>query len=114
MLFSINAFFPAHVNPAFPPSPRPFTPPSESLFSSVSQTWQHEWPSHLVMFDNLLMLSSSTESSEEENSRQSVRHFISKLGYEEVWSSGWNGWEGDDKRQGPVKIWQYIPNTTSS
>lgn len=36
-----------------------------------------------------------------------VELFLRQLGYEVVWKSGWNGWEGDEKRRGQVLIWKW-------
>ena len=81
--------FPATVDPTFPPSPYPSTPAGMIVWD---KPWSHTWPSHIVLFGDLL-------------TRDGVRELLEKKGYREVWV-GRNGWEEDDKRQGGVRIWQ--------
>ena len=43
----------------------------------------------------------------------SVKDILTKAGYLEDWRSGWNGWEGDEKRRGEVVVWTRRLSTMS-
>lgn len=63
------------------------------------------------MFENLLFINGLHIHQDNHTVTQTnVKGYISRLGYQEIWDSGWNGWEGDEKRRGAVKIWQFLPN----
>lgn len=82
--------FPAQVDPDFPRSLRPFTTPGTL---NRSQDWSHEWPQYIVMFGALLR-------------EAGVREFLVEKGYTIVWDEEY-GWDGDESRQGGVKVWVY-------
>jgi len=69
------------------------------------------------MFDNLLSMKLADNRPAYDGNRNnnrditSFRDILVQLGYIEVWSSGWNGWEGDERRRGEVRLWQF--NTES-
>ncbi|KAF8319286.1 hypothetical protein DL93DRAFT_2053664 [Clavulina sp. PMI_390] len=101
-------FFPPTVNPSFPPSPRPITPPgraSPSLNSAYAshglghgrEAWEHEWPQFFVLYDVLLPIRGG----------QSVEELLVRMGYGQVWRSGWNGIEGDERKRGEVLMWKW-------
>jgi phosphatidylinositol glycan class B len=108
-------YFPERVSPSFPPSPYPSTLPGEKDEFTKRKRWQHEWPSHLVMFDDLLSMRMSSADVKHSRSRNvtSFRDIVLQLGYSEVWNSGWNGWEGDEHRRGEVRLWQFSPEGSS-
>ncbi|KDQ60920.1 glycosyltransferase family 22 protein [Jaapia argillacea MUCL 33604] len=81
--------FPAEVDVTFPPSPFPSCVPGEA----PDDRWRHEWPRYLVMFGALL-------------DEEGVREAIEGKGYAEVWI-GTDGWEGDARRRGGVRVWKY-------
>lgn len=63
------------------------------------------------MFDNLLSMKLAVNQPAYNRDITSFRDVLVRLGYNEVWSSGWNGWEGDERRRGEVRLWQF--NTES-
>ncbi|PCH37875.1 glycosyltransferase family 22 protein [Wolfiporia cocos MD-104 SS10] len=87
----LRAYFPSTVDPAFPPSPYPSTPPG----AMADRPWRHEWPQYIVCFGALL-----------ENGE--VRAIMEMNRYREVWKSE-SGWEGDPRRRGGVRVWQFQP-----
>lgn len=56
------------------------------------------------MFDALLH-NSGCDNAGGDDSLSSMHAVFEKMGYTELWSSGWNGWEGDENRRGAVKVW---------
>jgi len=94
----LHKFFPPNVSPDFPA-----TAPRPSLVGRRlpdSDSWYHPWPSHFVFFDSLLRLHDAS-------GNVSVQHILEDKGYEEIWDSGWNGWEGDEQRRGSVRVWKW-------
>lgn len=91
----MHTHFPDQVDMAFPPSPMPSSPAGQSNLTEGD--WSHTWPSHLVMFDALFQIPD-----------EPVAEMFHKLGYEVLWTSGWNGWEGDEKRRGEVLVWGWV------
>lgn len=113
----LSLYFPERVSRSFPPSLYPNTVPGQKETFSKGGRWQHEWPSHLVLFDNLLSMRLAVNQSAGGDKQAisedvtSFRDVLVRLGYSEVWSSGWNGWEGDERRRGEVRIWQFSPDS---
>ncbi|KAH9948858.1 Alg9-like mannosyltransferase family-domain-containing protein [Amylocystis lapponica] len=87
----LRARFPRAVDPAFPPSPFPCSRPGAP--ASLHDGWRHEWPQNIVLFGALL-------------EAPGVRGVLEAMGYEEVWGME-RGWEGDPRRRGGVRVWQY-------
>lgn len=88
ILTYLQTRFPAAVDPRFPPSPLP------STTSSGSIDWQHTWPSHIVVFEDLLS--------------SSVAGVLHKQQYHQVHSI-WNSHlQDDDRRRGRIIVleWQ--------
>ncbi|OCH87404.1 glycosyltransferase family 22 protein [Obba rivulosa] len=88
----LERHFPKEVDPSFPPSPFPSTDPRKPL--SLSDDWSHEWPQNIVLFGSLL-------------SEPGVRDLLLRIGYREIWAREY-GWEGDNRRQGGVRVWRYL------
>lgn len=71
------------------------------------------------MFDNLLsvrmVVNQSAGHSKQSQSQNitSFREILVRLGYNEIWRSGWNGWEGDERRRGEVRLWQFNAGSPS-
>ncbi|KAH8106820.1 glycosyltransferase family 22 protein [Cristinia sonorae] len=89
--------FPPEVNPAFPRSPRPFSIPGAT---NQLHDWSHEWPQYIVMFGALLR-------------KPGVRELLTDRGYSIVWDKEF-GWDGDENRQGGVKVWKYLGHDSVS
>ncbi|KAF9240062.1 glycosyltransferase family 22 protein [Melanogaster broomeanus] len=99
----IQAHFPAHVDPTFPPSPYPSSVPNVSFIQTLRTIeiqsgswdleWRHEWPRYIVCFGVLL-------------EEPGILALFKEKGYNEVWKGGWE-WEGDAKRRGGVRVWEY-------
>ncbi|WFD36575.1 glycosylphosphatidylinositol anchor biosynthesis [Malassezia cuniculi] len=89
--------FPHQVDPAFPPSPGEVkkaarVPPERAQFDLG---WQHEWPSHLVVFDALLHVKAHNTS---------VKDILAEKGYTErlrVWNSIFHP---DQRRRGSIVV----------
>ena len=111
--------FPSHVDPSFPPSP--FPPPDPFALSATipsilkarqdledrkfDRGWSHTWPSHLVVFQNLL-----DEVCRPQEDCESVGDLLEKKGYRverEFWN-GIGGWHEDERRKGGIVVlrWQ--------
>ncbi|KAF8320799.1 hypothetical protein DL93DRAFT_2052249 [Clavulina sp. PMI_390] len=116
-----TTFFPASVNTAFPPSPRPVTPPGgfspslEAAYASHGlghglEAWEHEWPEFLVLYEALLPVRGKHRSEDHEGLAriEGVEEMLVRLGYREVWRSGWNGFEGDARKRGELLMWKWI------
>jgi len=85
--------FPPTVDPAFPPSPAAAALPSAYLTGSGAK---HTWPSHLVVFEELLGRSGQ--------SGQSVAELLAERGYaeqERIWNSHFHD---DSRRLGDILI----------
>ncbi|GAA5936177.1 putative glycosylphosphatidylinositol-alpha 1,2 mannosyltransferase [Sporobolomyces koalae] len=115
--------FPPTVDPSFPPCgpnctphPDPYTlSPSSPVVLQARQAlesqgfdrgWRHTWPSHLVVFKNLLKV--SCRPNEDCSTVGSL--LLDKMGYrveKEFWN-GIAGWHEDDRRKGGVVVlrWQ--------
>ncbi|KAF9246445.1 glycosyltransferase family 22 protein [Melanogaster broomeanus] len=99
----VQAHFPAHVDPTFPPSPYPSSVPNASFIQTLRSIeiqlgswdleWRHEWPRYIVCFGVLL-------------EEPGILALFKEKGYNEVWKGGWE-WEGDAKRRGGVRVWEY-------
>ncbi|THH27494.1 hypothetical protein EUX98_g6681 [Antrodiella citrinella] len=82
--------FPPNVDSSFPPSARPFSVPGALIHKN---DWSHEWPQYIVMFGALLR-------------EPGMQDYIRGKGYTIVWDEEY-GWDGDNSRQGGVKVWKY-------
>ncbi|KAH8117385.1 Alg9-like mannosyltransferase family-domain-containing protein, partial [Phellopilus nigrolimitatus] len=87
--------FPALVDPEFPASPLPSTKPGSQ--STLIESWEHRWPSHLIFFGALM---------DEAKGGDKIMRHLGGLGYSEVWA-GSNGFEEDWRRRGGVKVWKW-------
>lgn len=85
----LDAYFPPTVNSQFPESPRPTTFPG----TTETGLWEHEWPTHLVLFGALLQ-------------EKGVENKLRDIGYVPVWHEG-NGLEEDPRRRGGVRVWAW-------
>lgn len=98
----LNSRFPKSVDPSFPPSP-PITTRTQSLLKSASILrskfdlgWSHTWPSHLVLFDNLL-----------ERNEKEIGRFLEDKGYV-VKEKFWNSFKHEDwRRDGDVVVLEW-------
>ncbi|TCD66007.1 glycosylphosphatidylinositol anchor biosynthesis [Steccherinum ochraceum] len=82
--------FPPQVDPTFPPSPKPFTVASHQ---ERLHDWKHEWPQYIIAFGALLR-------------EPRVGDYFAAKGYGIVWEEEY-GWDGDESRQGGVKVWKH-------
>lgn len=84
--------FPAEVDPRFPPSPLPVA------IRYNSTDWKHTWPSHIVVFEDLLNTASSTGS---------ILGVLQKHQYHQV-HSFWNShFQDDDRRRGRIVVFEW-------
>jgi len=80
--------------------------------TATDASWRHIWPSHLILFKSLLEYRPALIDSKK--TYTTVKDTLLSHGYHEVWGSGWNGWEGDEKRRGPVSVWRWSRDTGST
>ncbi|KAL8283183.1 hypothetical protein RQP46_005961 [Phenoliferia psychrophenolica] len=86
--------FPSSVDISFPSSPFVLPPsPHDSKPDATDLGWRHEWPSHIVAFDALLV-----------SDQGAVAGLLEAKGYRE-WERLWNShWHEDDRRRGDIVI----------
>ena len=93
----LDTRFPSAVDPTFPPSP--FVRQSAARVANGDSNdlgWRHEWPSHLVAFDALLV-----------DDHGAVAKALAAKGYyekERLWNSHWHE---DDRRRGDLVIFRW-------
>ncbi|TDL27414.1 glycosyltransferase family 22 protein [Rickenella mellea] len=86
----------AYLREHFPKSVNFSFPPAVNATRRSSITWNHEWPSHIVLFGALL--------------DESILYILHDRGYRETWAQ-WNGWEEDWRRRGGVRVWAWRKGT---
>lgn len=94
--------FPHVVNPKFPPSPFPRLYDPKQFDND--QGWKHTWPSHLVVFQDLLNTKDSLV-----DGNGTIGDIFKAKGYIEV-ERLWNShFHDDDRRRGDVVLLKWMP-----
>ncbi len=102
----LTQYFPRDVDPALFGEKEPV---SQLNRTTMDASWHHTWPSHLILFKSLLQYRPALIGPNRKYI--TVKDILLSHGYREVWESGWNGWESDEKRRGAVSVWRWSRET---